>query len=313
MQTPSPFDLDQTALYASWRAAKLRQQPAQWQDLVVDVRDPRRLTGAERAALLQLVARCNMAIYRSPVTDEDPTLPHVLARQLGMLRLDTNWLADEDGVSRIAVSKQQGPRTDFIPYTDRPIKWHTDGYYHPSERRICGMVLHCVRRAAEGGVNGLVDHERLYIALRDVQPQWIAALMQPDAMTIPERCDEQGVARAAQTGPVFSVLRDAGQGAALHMRYTARTRSIAWKQDAATRDAAAAIESLLAQEPEWLYRARLEPGMGLLCNNVLHDRSGFRDDPQQPRMLYRARYRDRISSPAQDGVRELPQTLECSA
>jgi hypothetical protein len=42
-------------------------------------------------------------------------------------------------------------------------------------------------------------------------------------MTIPERLDEDGVARAEQTGPVFSV--DAASGA-LHMRYTARTRSV---------------------------------------------------------------------------------------
>jgi hypothetical protein len=55
--------------------------------------------------------------------------------------------------------------------------------------------------------------------------------MAPDAMTIPARTDEDGVARPAQSGPVFSV--DV-QGA-LHMRYTARTRSIAWKDDDATR------------------------------------------------------------------------------
>ena len=34
--------------------------------------------------------------------------------------------------------------------------------------------------------------------------------------------------------------------------------------------------------------------MGLVCNNVLHDRAGFVDDPKQPRLLYRARYLDRI-------------------
>jgi len=38
----------------------------------------------------------------------------------------------------------------------------------------------------------------------------------------------------------------------------------------------------------------LQPGMGLLCNNVLHDRSGFTDDPARPRLIYRARYHDRI-------------------
>ena len=37
--------------------------------------------------------------------------------------------------------------------------------------------------------------------------------------------------------------------------------------------------------------------MGLISHNVLHDRSGFEDDPQQPRLLYRARYLDRVALP----------------
>ncbi|HRI18848.1 MAG TPA: taurine catabolism dioxygenase TauD, partial [Burkholderiaceae bacterium] len=118
-------------------------------------------------------------------------------------------------------------------------------------------------------------------------------LMQPDAMTIPERTDEQGVARAAQTGPVFSVNEDDGS---LHMRYTARTRSIAWKQDAATRAAVACLEDLLAGNPPGAFEIRMEAGMGLVGHNVLHDRSAFDDDPRQPRLLYRARFHDRVQN-----------------
>ena len=39
---------------------------------------------------------------------------------------------------------------------------------------------------------------------------------------------------------------------------------------------------------------RLEAGMGIVANNVLHDRSAFDDDPAAPRLLYRARYLDRV-------------------
>ena len=293
---PNPFDLAQPALYARWREQKLRQQPRSWEDLVVEVRDPRNLRDSERDALLQRGSRANMAIYRSPVLAEDPVLPLMLAQQLGMQRLDANWLADEDGISRIAVSQQTGARSDFIPYTNRPIKWHTDGYYHPHERRICGMVLHCVRSAEQGGDNRLADHELVYIAVRDANPDWVAALMQPDAMTIPARDDAEGVARPAQSGPVFALLPDARQGACLHMRYTARTRSIVWKDDARTREAVAFLETLLASDAPWLFTLRLEAGMGVVANNVLHERSGFTDNPQQPRLLYRARYLDRLAS-----------------
>jgi hypothetical protein len=39
--------------------------------------------------------------------------------------------------------------------------------------------------------------------------------------------------------------------------------------------------------------------MGLVGHNVLHERTGFIDDPAQPRLLYRARYLDRVDIPAE--------------
>ena len=291
-----PFDLGDDGAYRRWRADKLARAPQRVDELLVDVADPLRLTDTERNALLARCASANMVVYRSPATHADPLLPQALGRQLGLHRLDANWLADEDGVSHITVSDRSDGRGGFIPYTDRAIRWHTDGYYHPQARRILGMILHCVRPAAEGGVNALLDHDRVYIALRDEDPALVAALMAADAMTIPERNDDGGdVARAAQSGPVFSL--DAASGA-LHMRYTARTRSIEWKADAATRSAVAFIERYLASDAAPVFRLRLAAGMGIVANNVLHDRSAFADDPAQPRLLYRARYLDRVASPA---------------
>jgi len=285
-----PFDLNNQEGYLRWRERKLAQAPRSAAELVVEVRDPRALTPDEHQALLARVRRCNMAIYASPVREEDSAIPRLLGRQFGLESLDANWLADEDGISEIQVSAG-GTRQQYIPYTDRPIKWHTDGYYNPPERNIRGMILHCVRSAAKGGDNRLLDHELAYLLLRDANPAYINALMQPDAMLIPERTGEQGVARAAQAGPVFS-LDEQGN---LHMRYTARTRSIAWKQDAAVLAAVAALERLLDEASPHILNARLEPGMGLLCNNVLHDRAAFSDDPAHPRLLYRARYLERIA------------------
>jgi len=289
----SPFDLDDDASYRRWRAWKLAVRPLDAAALTVDLADPRALTAAERDALLDRIVRANMALYRSPVVAEDKDLPRALGAQLGLHRLDANWLADEDGISQIRVSAQTDGRGGFIPYTDRAIRWHTDGYYHPQGRRIRGMILHCVRPAARGGVNGLLDHELAYIALRDASPDHVRALMQPDAMTIPARTDDDGVARPAQAGPVFAVDDDGS----LHMRYTARTRSIEWKADAATRAAVAALEALLAGDMPWILHTRLEPGMGLVGHNVLHERSAFEDDPARPRLLYRARYLDRVALP----------------
>ena len=291
----NPFDLTQADAYQHWRADKLASQPTRAADLIVDVADPCALQDNERLALLQRCDTANMAIYRSPVVREDKAIPRQLANQLGLHRLDGNWLADEDGISQIAVTAPVGDRMALIPYTTRPIKWHTDGYYHPDHRPIRAMVLHCVRPASSGGETALMNHEMAYIALRDANPDWVRALMAPDAMTIPQREDDDGIARPEQAGPVFMVDAPSGE---LHMRYTARTRSIQWKNDAVTRDAVAFLERFLASDSPHIFRLRMEAGMGLVCNNVLHDRAGFVDNASQPRLLYRARYLDRIQKPS---------------
>jgi hypothetical protein len=53
---------------------------------------------------------------------------------------------------------------------------------------------------------------------------------------------------------------------------------------------------LNGQNPQVL-RLRLEAGMGLVCHNVLHDRTAFTDDPARPRLLLRARFLDRVAAP----------------
>lgn len=286
----NPFDLNHETAYQRWREQKLSSAPRTLDDIVVEVGDPRALTASEHAALSERIRRCNMALYASPILEEDSNILRKLGQQFGLHQLDANWLAGEDGVSSIRVV-DGGTRQHYIPYTDKPIKWHTDGYYNPPERQIRAMVLHCVRNATSGGNNRLMDHELAYLMLRDENPQHIAALMQADAMSIPERVDEHDGVRPAQSGPVFSLDKDGH----LHMRYTARTRSIEWKKDNPTRAAVAALEALLAADLPLVFHGMLQPGMGLLCNNVLHDRSAFTDDPQQPRLLYRARYLDRIT------------------
>ncbi|MFZ0107827.1 MAG: TauD/TfdA family dioxygenase [Thiobacillus sp.] len=292
----SPFDLADDVSYRAWRDAKLAAYPRSVDELVVPLADPRKLSADEFAALESRCARANMALYSAThLPAADKSLAHQLGRQLGLVHLEGNYLADEDGLSSItpAADEGNGVRGDFIPYTHKPINWHTDGYYNALDRRILGMTLHCAQDAESGGENALLDHEIAYIQLRDVNPDFIAALMQADAMTIPARMDDDNVSRPEQSGPVFAVDPDAGF---LTMRYTARTRSIVWKDDAITRAAVKTLAEILA-DSEYILSARLRPGMGLICNNVLHTRSGFTDSPEHRRLLYRGRYYDRLQFP----------------
>jgi hypothetical protein len=287
----SPFHPDNEAGYRAWRASKLADYPTRGEDLIVAVRDPRKLSDDEYRALWQRIAKTNMAIYATDLGEaEDKEALSRLAAQFGLTHLDANWLADEDGISSLTPQEEDSQkRGEFIPYTHNRIRWHTDGYYNPPERRIWAMALHCVRAADVGGSNDLYDHELAYIALRDANPAHISALMADDAMTIPARCDEMGVARADEPGPAFQV--DCGM---LHLRYTSRSKSIAWKQDAATLAAVQALDELLSRNPVGVFSLGLSPGMGVICNNILHTRSGFTDRREHRRLLYRARYHDHL-------------------
>jgi alpha-ketoglutarate-dependent taurine dioxygenase len=289
----SPFDLADDSAYRVWRDAKLAAYPKSVDELIVPLADPRALTADERRALATVCGRANMVLYDAPhLPAADKTLPKKLGEQLGLFRLEGNYLADEDGLSSITpAADDTSARGDYIPYTHKAINWHTDGYYNALDRHILGMSLHCAQDAESGGENALLDHEIAYIQLRDLNPDYVAALMQADAMTIPARLDDDNIARPEQSGPVFSLDPAAGS---LHMRYTARTRSIVWKTDTTTQAAIAALGEIL-NGSEYVLRAHLRPGMGIVCNNVLHTRNAFVDRPERRRLLYRGRYYDRLS------------------
>ena len=284
--TFAPFDLDNEADYQAWREQKLLDYPTDIEALIVEINDPRQLTDAEYQAIHARCCKTNMAIYASHTgSNPDKEIPRSLGKQFGLTELDYNMGADDDGITSLQVVEGKW-RSGYIPYTNRPIHWHTDGYYNLPDHQIHGLLLHCVSAAASGGENALLDHEIAYMHLRDSNPDYIRALMAANVMTIPPNNENGEELRPARSGPVFSVLEDGS----LHMRYTARTRSIEWSSDPLTRAAVKSLEAFLDSSSPYIYRATLQPGQGLICNNVLHDRSGFDDDAAHTRQLYRLRY-----------------------
>lgn len=290
----SVFLLENQSAYRSWRNDKLQDYPRHGDDLRVDIDNLRNLGSSERQKILKLCDKTNMAIYR----ETDPTATKEDLQQFcslfGLRRLDHNLCADEDGISALHVVPK-GTHREYIPYSNHAINWHTDGYYNDSERKIKAMVLHCVRPALQGGENSLLDHEIVYLMIRDTNPEYIFALMQNDAMSIPANVQNGKEIRPVQTGPVFSVDPVSGT---LHMRYTARTRSIQWKKDPLTQQAVQCLEEVLHSANEYIFKIRLDAGEGVISNNVLHTRAAFTDGAalQQQRLMLRARFYDRIET-----------------
>lgn len=261
---------------------------------MVNVDNPNQLSPRERQLILANCAKANFSLYQINSEYGEISKRDLIqfGLQLGLQHMDQNLCADEAGVSSITVA-DQGRANEYIPYTDRPINWHTDGYYNNAAQRIQGMVLHCVQPAPAGGENRLLDPEIAYIEMRDADPDMVYAFMQEDAMTIPANLENGVEIRSAQSGPVFSINHDSGS---LHMRYTARTRSIEWKQDAMTQKAVQFMKDLLNQDLDYKFCCRLEAGEGMFSNNILHNRSAFQhEDAGRNRLIYRVRYYDRIN------------------
>lgn len=286
----NPFDLRQADAYLAWRESKLTNYPTNATDLIVEVRDIGQLTRAEHVALLARCRHANMVIYsNNSELSVDKNQIHALGLQLGLNRLDHNPGADEDAISAIT-TQDSAYHKEFIPYTNKPIAWHTDGYYNSPLQQVQSFILHCVQPAEEGGFNQLIDNELLYIAIRDHNPEFVRALMHPQTMIIPANIINGIEVRAASFGPVFSINQDGS----LHLRYTDRTRSIVWRNDPVTQAAVTFVKN-------WLHNPNagsrvvicLKTGQGIITNNVLHTRSAFVNGTK-PRLLYRARYYDRI-------------------
>ena len=156
------------------------------------------------------------------------------------------------------------------------MNWHTDGYYNPHGRRINAFALYCVNQSARGGGNYLFDHEMMYLLIRDQSTELLEALMHDDLMRIPANVQDNQVVRAEESGPVFSLQP---RSCALNMRYTSRPHNIVWKSDKCSQRALNLVREILMQG-EAMIEIRLHAGQGIICNNILHGRQAFQDDPE---------------------------------
>lgn len=288
-----PSHIDNESVYRAWREKKLKSTPVNPSAVFVEIANPLQLTEKERLAIINQVAKTNMALFRLGNRDNFSTSDlKALGSQLGLKRLDSNYYANEDAISELRVI-DKGRRGEYIPYTNRALGWHTDGYYNSPERSIRAFMLYCETDAASGGETQLLDPELAYIYLRDKNPAFIESLMKDDVLAIPETIENGKQVRPAQHSAVFSIDQQTG---ALLMRYTQRKTYIQWKDDPLARQALTYLGELFTHDAAPILSHRIKPGEGLICNNVLHNRSAFENSAEQQRVMYRARYYDRVTN-----------------
>jgi len=281
--------LEDESRYREWRQARLQSYPASVEEILVPIDGLHSMTADQKAAILLACKRSNMAVYQCRNPSVDRAAIVAFANVFGLTRLDHHLCANADGVSEVTVAND-GVRTAYVPYSSHSLSWHTDGYYNEEERQINAVVLHCAQAAVTGGENDLLDPEMVYICLRDEDPRFITAFEHPECMTIPANTGTEGEIRAAVSGPVFSYVHHGK----IHMRYSARKKNIQWRDDALTTAAREYLAEILGDRNGPVFHYRLQAGEGLLSNNVLHNRTAFSDGLGKQRLLYRARFFDRI-------------------
>ncbi len=291
----SPFAPAKSTAWQTWRAARLESAESALGSGFVTIQDPANLDESERAEILARCENTNMALYQLAPSDNESDIRESLrqmAESLDMGLPEGHRSAGDKGIVALTVSDKSTQR-GFIPYSRKAMNWHTDGYYNDPAHEIRGFILHCVQDASQGGRNQLLDPAIAYIRLRDENPDYITALMHPQAMTIPPNTEADGSIRPASIGPVFA--QDSRGN--LTMRYTARTRSIEWRDDPLTIEAADFLRNLLMNGDPLMREIKLKPGQGVLNNNVLHNRTAFDPDEtgtRSRRLIYRIRFFNRI-------------------
>ncbi len=240
----------------------------------------------------------NLALYQTDPTADPRRTLRAFADAFGLRIAEKHRSAGGDGIVALTESDAPGQK-GYIPYSKRGMNWHTDGYYNAPGDQISAMVLHTARPAEDGGANQFLDPAVAYIRLMDENPDYLRALMHPEAMLIPENREADGSLRPVSIGPVFYPDPETG---ALQMRYTARTRSIAWRDDALTREAVAYLRQVLETPDPLTISLRFAAGQGVLCNNVLHDRTGFdpKAEAKSQRLVYRVRFHNRVKGSLDD-------------
>jgi hypothetical protein len=286
IQYPNRFNLDSTDDYQKWRDEKLAAYPRNLGDLVVELGDMTAITDAEKARIMDLVERANMCVYTAGKAELSMDSLLSLGKQLGVSGTDKSRRhANSDELTNSGILNQA------IPFTTRHVRWHTDATYYGSDKTIQALFLLCQRPAIEGGSNKVLDHEIMYILLRDKNPEALRVLMSKDCFKY--KNPETGEIDDHLGGKVFWINPD---GYLCH-RFSFRKMDMAWSEDSDVRAARDELESLMLNESEYVIEGRLESGLGLVSNNVLHTREKLVDseDPSNKRLLFRTRFYDRVN------------------
>ena len=261
-----------SAEFLKWAEEKERNIPHNIDGIIVNIHDINNVKISEIAKIKETINKCNSCIYSSKIALKSNTNLLKFVESIGMRTYDRNNIESNE-ISTI--TPLENNKINYIPYTDKSLNWHTDGYY--DKKSIFSWLLHCVHPATHGGENYLLDHE---LALREYVLRYddINNLMSEDALTIPESKD---TSRSEISTYIFSIKN---QYKKLHMRFSMRKDNIGTSPKAG--DAVTKLKQTIENDcAKYSLTYKLQKNEGIITNNILHGRKAFKDDKVKRKLL----------------------------
>ena len=269
-----------SAEFLRWAEEKEKNIPQNTDGILVNIHDINNVKISEISKIKEIISKYNCCIYSSKTVLKSNTNLLKFVELVGMKTYDCNNIESNE-ISTI--TPLQNNKVNYIPYTDKSLNWHTDGYY--DRKSIFSWLLHCVNPAAQGGENYLLDHE---LALREyvLKNDDINNLMAEDAITIPESKD---TLRSEISTYIFSLKN---QYKKLHMRFSMRKDNIGTSPKASS--AVIKLREIIENDcAKYSLTYKLQKNEGIITNNILHGRKAFKD-AKVNRKLLRIRSYERL-------------------
>jgi len=273
--------------YERWANNKLESFTSDIDDLLVEISDPARISKGEMIRIKKIINAYNMVFYEftRPIKNTQSSLIKLM-HNLNIKNFVKDSKSNKNGITAIELDQKIMTEDEYIPYTKRSLNWHTDGYYNKLNKPIYSWILHCKQRAKNGGVNTFFDHEIIYILFNQLTNK-ILSLMDNEIYIIPEN-KKNG--RKEIKSYVFSYDNPYKK---LHMRFTMRERNIKWKK--MYEDEIEILKNIIEKNSKYKISYKLQPGQGVITNNVIHSRTAFTNDINHHRLIYRIRSTQRIN------------------
>ena len=271
--------------YRRWRDRKLSSFTSDIDKLMVEIKNPRKLSTSEISLSSQIIKQSNLVFFQLKENENDIKSSLMdLAGQFGMGDFEILESSEKSGLTKIEVSSESKEKSEYVPYTNKALNWHTDGYYSENDNPILSWLLYCQSNSSNGGENSFMDHEIAYILFND-ESSAIDDLMSKDAFTIPANVQN---GRRAMSSYVFRLLNNK-----LHMKFSMREKNIIWSEKIIS--SVDLLKSIIRENENYQINYKLSPNQGVISNNVIHMRSSFTNTSNKNRLLYRLRSKKRIS------------------